>query len=46
LDFLLNNGGTLMVAPTSEVDAETIDWAFRLNALGARFFGPGRWGTR
>ncbi|MCA1737293.1 MAG: SDR family oxidoreductase [Actinobacteria bacterium] len=31
VDILVNNGGTLMAAPTGEVDAETIDWAFRLN---------------
>src|SRR3989337_294967 len=27
VDILVNNGGTLMAAPTREVDAETIDWA-------------------
>ena len=35
VDILVNNGGTLMAAPTSEVDAETIDWAFRLNVRSA-----------
>lgn len=31
VDILVNNGGTLMAAPTGEVHADTIDWAFRLN---------------
>jgi len=35
VDVLVNNGGTLMAAPTSEVSAETIDWAFRLNVRSA-----------
>jgi len=35
VDILVNNGGTLMAAPTGEVDAETIDWAFRLNVRSA-----------
>jgi NAD(P)-dependent dehydrogenase (short-subunit alcohol dehydrogenase family) len=35
VDILVNNGGTLMAAPTREVDAETIDWAFRLNVRSA-----------
>jgi 3-oxoacyl-[acyl-carrier protein] reductase len=45
VDILVNNGGTLMAAPTGEVDAETIDWAFRLNVrsafLMARALAPG-----
>ncbi len=35
MDILVNNGGTLMAAPTPEVDAETFDWAFRLNVRSA-----------
>ncbi len=35
VDILVNNGGTLMAAPTGEVDAETFDWAFRLNVRSA-----------
>lgn len=35
VDILINNGGTLMSAPTGEVDADTIDWAFRLNVRSA-----------
>lgn len=35
IDILVNNGGTLMATPTSEVDAETFDWAFRLNVRSA-----------
>jgi NAD(P)-dependent dehydrogenase (short-subunit alcohol dehydrogenase family) len=35
VDILVNNGGTLMAAPTPEVDAETIDWAFGLNVRSA-----------
>jgi NAD(P)-dependent dehydrogenase (short-subunit alcohol dehydrogenase family) len=35
VDILVNNGGTLMAAPTEEVDAETFDWAFRLNVRSA-----------
>jgi NAD(P)-dependent dehydrogenase (short-subunit alcohol dehydrogenase family) len=35
VDILVNNGGTLMAAPTGEVGAETIDWAFRLNVRSA-----------
>ena len=35
VDVLVNNGGTLMAAPTGEVKAETLDWAFRLNVRSA-----------
>jgi NAD(P)-dependent dehydrogenase (short-subunit alcohol dehydrogenase family) len=35
VDILVNNSGTLMAAPTGEVDAKTIDWAFRLNVRSA-----------
>jgi NAD(P)-dependent dehydrogenase (short-subunit alcohol dehydrogenase family) len=35
VDMLINNGGTLMAAPTGEVDATTVDWAFRLNVRSA-----------
>lgn len=35
VDILFNNGDTLMSAPTGEVDAETVDWAFRLNVRSA-----------
>ena len=35
VDILVNNGGTLMAAPTGAVDAETFDWAFRLNVRSA-----------
>ena len=35
VDILVNNGGTLMAAPTPEVDAETVDRAFRLNVRSA-----------
>jgi len=35
VDILVNNGGTLMAAPTGEVDAETFDRAFRLNVRSA-----------
>jgi NAD(P)-dependent dehydrogenase (short-subunit alcohol dehydrogenase family) len=35
IDILVNNGGTLMAAPTPEVDADTFDWAFRLNVRSA-----------
>ena len=35
VDILVNNGGTLMAALTGEVDAETFDWAFRLNVRSA-----------
>jgi NAD(P)-dependent dehydrogenase (short-subunit alcohol dehydrogenase family) len=35
VDILVNNGGTLMAAPTGEVDAEIFDWAFRLNVRSA-----------
>ena len=37
VDILVNNGGTLMAAPTPEVDVETFDWAFRLNVRSAFF---------
>lgn len=37
IDILVNNGGTLMAAPTPEVDAGTFDWAFRLNVRSAFF---------
>ena len=35
VDILVNNGGTLMAAPTPEVDAGTFDRAFRLNVRSA-----------
>lgn len=35
VDVLVNSGGTLMAAPTSEVTAETIDWALRVNVRSA-----------
>ena len=35
VDILVNNGGTLMAVPTPEVDADTFDWAFRLNVRSA-----------
>lgn len=35
VDILINNGGTLMAAPTPETDAATFDWAFRLNVRSA-----------
>lgn len=35
MDILVNNGGTLVAAPTPAVDAETFDWAFRLNVRSA-----------
>ncbi len=37
IDTLDNNGGTLMAAPTPEVDVETFGWAFRLNVRSAFF---------
>jgi NAD(P)-dependent dehydrogenase (short-subunit alcohol dehydrogenase family) len=37
VDILVNNGGTLMAAPTPDVDVETFDWAFRLNVRSAFF---------
>jgi NAD(P)-dependent dehydrogenase (short-subunit alcohol dehydrogenase family) len=45
VDILVNNGGTLMAARTEEMDAESIDWAFRLNVRSAILltgaFAPG-----
>ena len=35
VDILVNNGGTLMAAPTGEVNAEIFDWAFQLNVRSA-----------
>jgi NAD(P)-dependent dehydrogenase (short-subunit alcohol dehydrogenase family) len=35
VDILVNNGGTLVAARTGEMDAESIDWAFRLNVRSA-----------
>ncbi len=35
VDIVVNNRGTLMAAPTPEVDAETFDQAFRLNVRSA-----------
>ena len=35
VDILVNNGGTLIATLTGAVDAETFDWAFRLNVRSA-----------